>query len=68
MPGRRGGGLARAQGLSLLLVKTLDGSNPDPFYARTRAFYRAMGFLPLQCLPLWDARNPCLLMVKPLTR
>ncbi|HML45571.1 MAG TPA: GNAT family N-acetyltransferase [Clostridia bacterium] len=55
---------AKAQGLSLLLVKTLDGS--DPYYARTRAFYRAMGFLPLESLPLWDERNPCLLMVKPL--
>lgn len=57
------------QGYALLHVKTLDASCPDAAYARTRAFYRAQGFLPLQCFPeYWDRENPCLLMVFPLSR
>ena len=56
-----------ASGCSLLQVKTLGPSHPDPGYALTRAFYAAMGFLPLQELhELWDQGNPCLIMVKPL--
>lgn len=55
-----------AEGVSLLQVKTLGPSHPDHHYQRTRAFYTAMGFLPLQELPdLWPG-NPCLIMVKPL--
>ena len=58
---------ARALGKPLLCVLTLDGAHPDPHYARTRAFYRAVGFLPLITLPtLWGEENPCLAMVKPL--
>lgn len=54
-----------AQGVSFLQVKTLDGSFPDPFYQRTRRFYAAMGFKPLECLPaLWGEQCPCLLMVQ----
>ncbi|MBP3040975.1 GNAT family N-acetyltransferase [Bacillaceae bacterium Marseille-Q3522] len=50
--------------IEFLQVKTLDESNPDPFYAKTRQFYRAMGFKPLECFPtLWDESNPCLLMI-----
>jgi len=53
------------QGAEFLTVKTLDESRPDPFYARTRAFYMAMGFRPLEVFPtLWDADNPCLLLAK----
>src|SRR5690606_33495360 len=49
----------------VLLVKTLADTHPSPEYATTRAFYRAMGFLPLTVLPdLWDQANPCLLMVR----
>lgn len=58
---------ARAEGRELLLVKTLAESHPSPEYAATRAFYRSMGFLPLDVLPdLWGPANPCLLMVRPL--
>lgn len=58
---------ARSRGMRFLHLKTLDASAHYPPYDGTRAFYAAVGFLPLQCLPaLWDAANPCLLMVKPL--
>jgi ribosomal protein S18 acetylase RimI-like enzyme len=58
---------ARSEGRTLLVVKTLAESHPSPEYAATRAFYRAMGFLPVAVLPdLWGPANPCLLMVRPL--
>jgi len=48
-------------------VKTLDSSAHSEGYARTRAFYHAMGFRPLEMLPLyWDEVNPCLFMAKSL--
>jgi ribosomal protein S18 acetylase RimI-like enzyme len=57
----------RQQNVEYLQVKTLGPSHPDNPYARTRAFYRAMGFRPLEELKtLWDEANPCLLMVKKL--
>ena len=58
---------ARAGGYSMLHVKTLAPSDPDPGYAATRAFYAAAGFRPLEDLPqVWGPENPCLLMVRPL--
>ena len=55
------------QGIQFLQVKTLSASHPDENYARTRAFYFAMGFRPLEEMPgLWGPANPCLLMVKSL--
>jgi GNAT superfamily N-acetyltransferase len=55
----------RAAGLIYLTVKTLAPSHPHPFYARTRAFYAALGFVPLEVLPkVWGGGNPCLLMVR----
>ena len=54
----------RAQGVEYLQVKTLGPSYPDEGYARTRSFYLARGFVPLEeLLDLWD-ENPCLLLVK----
>jgi GNAT superfamily N-acetyltransferase len=51
-------------GCRLLQVKTLGASHPDQGCARTRAFYRAVGFLPLEeTSDLWPG-NPCLIMVK----
>lgn len=51
-------------GIEYLQVKTLDESNPDVNYGRTRNFYKALGFRPLECLKtLWDESNPCLLMI-----
>jgi GNAT superfamily N-acetyltransferase len=56
----------RAQGVRLLSVKTFGPSASDPDFDRTRAFYTACGFHPVEEFPdLW-ADNPCLLMVKAL--
>ena len=53
-----------ARGVEYLQVKTLGPSDPDAGYARTRAFYDARGFAPLEELhDLWE-HNPCLLLVK----
>lgn len=47
-----------------LQVKTLDKSNPDVYYAATRAFYLAMGFRELECIPeIWGNENPCMIMI-----
>ena len=55
------------KGYTLLHVKTLAPSHPDKNYEKTRRFYTAMGFLPLETMEeLWGEDNPCLLMVKPL--
>ncbi|HET7657135.1 MAG TPA: GNAT family N-acetyltransferase [Bacillales bacterium] len=55
----------KKRGFRLLEVKTLSGSHPDENYKRTRAFYKAIGFLPLdEQKELWDPQNPCLIMVK----
>ena len=38
-----------------------------PEYDATVAFYRGVGFLPLEVFPtLWDENNPCLILVKTL--
>jgi GNAT superfamily N-acetyltransferase len=58
------GRVARSRGCRLLEVKTLGPSHPDANYRETRAFYSAMGFLPLEELhDLWPG-NPSLIMVK----
>jgi GNAT superfamily N-acetyltransferase len=55
-------------GASYLQVKTLGPSRPDPNYDATRAFYLRFGFCPLEEIHgLWPG-NPCLVMVKSLTR
>jgi len=57
----------RADGCLLLQVKTLGAAHPDEGYARTRAFYRAIGFHPLEeTTDLWPG-TPCLVLAKPLT-
>jgi GNAT superfamily N-acetyltransferase len=54
----------RDQNVEYLQVKTLGTAHPDPGYAKTRQFYLAMGFRPLEELAdLWGS-TPCLLMVK----
>jgi ribosomal protein S18 acetylase RimI-like enzyme len=56
-------------GIEYLQVKTLSPAHPDKNYAKTRAFYRAMGFRSLEEFPdLWGERNPCLQMIKGLSR
>lgn len=57
----------REQNLPILHVKTLDNRVGNESYLKTYAFYRAMAFLPLEVLPLWDEQNPCLLLVKQVT-
>jgi GNAT superfamily N-acetyltransferase len=57
--------LCRARAMEFLTVKTLDASHPDEGYGKTRRFYEAMGFRPLEVFPLlWDAENPCLFMAQ----
>ncbi|MBL4848095.1 MAG: GNAT family N-acetyltransferase [Planctomycetes bacterium] len=55
------------EGVEFLQVKTLSERSPDRGYAETRAFYLARGFVPLEELrDLWDAHNPCLVLIKSL--
>ncbi len=55
------------QGVEYLQVKTLSSAHPDEGYARTRAFYLALGFRPFEEFAgLWGAENPCLQMAKKL--
>ena len=57
----------RADGDRILLVKTLsDREDPGPEYAETRAFYLAMGFVPVVELDYHDPDNPIQLLALPL--
>jgi ribosomal protein S18 acetylase RimI-like enzyme len=57
----------RNRNVEYLQVKTLGPSDPDESYAKTRAFYEAMGFRPIEEFKqIWDENNPCLVMVKKL--
>ena len=58
-----------AAGKEFLTVKTLDESRASKSYERTRQFYLAVGFKPLEVFPLhWDKDNPCLFLVKCISR
>jgi ribosomal protein S18 acetylase RimI-like enzyme len=58
----------RRNGHEYLTVKTVDESAGYESYAKTRRFYLAMGFKPLEVFPLlWDESNPCLMMMKNIT-
>lgn len=53
------------QNYQFITVKTLSASSPNEEYGRTRNFYLAMGFVPLEEFKtLWDKHNPCLFLVK----
>jgi GNAT superfamily N-acetyltransferase len=55
--------------IEYLQVKTLSPRHPDPGYAKTRAFYLACGFRPLEeFTDLWGPDQPALQMVKALGR
>jgi GNAT superfamily N-acetyltransferase len=55
----------RGRGVEYLQVKTLSASAADEGYAKTREFYRAMGFRELEEFPLlWDPSNPALQLIK----
>jgi GNAT superfamily N-acetyltransferase len=65
----RAEGLLAADGVEFLQVKTLAPSKPDVGYDKTRAFYLAYGFRPLEEFrDLWDAENPALQMIKAVPR
>jgi predicted N-acetyltransferase YhbS len=55
-----------AEGVAFLLVKTISDRDPDVGYGETRAFYRAMGFVPIADLDIWGPEDPALLYVRPL--
>ncbi|MEM9709201.1 MAG: GNAT family N-acetyltransferase [Pseudomonadota bacterium] len=58
---------AAARGARYLTVKTLGAESADAGYAKTRAFYGAVGFLPFENLiGVWGADTPCLQMLRPL--
>lgn len=76
-PGHRGSGVGRAlvefieaelrdDGVQIFQVKTVGESFEDAGYAATRAFYRSLGFLPLEEIRNigWD--GPTLVLVKSL--
>lgn len=64
----RANAFAAGHGARYLTVKTLGPSREYEPYARTRAFYRAMGFAPLEEFDsIWGPENPCLFMVRPVT-
>ena len=57
----------REQSVEFLQVKTLSEKHPDEGYKKTRQFYLAMSFRPLEEFPeLWGEQNPCLQMIKSL--
>ena len=64
----RGESLVRDSGARFLTVKTLSASHPDPGYAKTRAFYAAMGYVPIEeFATLWNPDNPAVMMLKVLS-
>ena len=55
----------KKEGVKFLQVKTVSDGSPDKAYAKTRAFYKGVGFTPIEIFPtLWDEWNPALLMIK----
>jgi len=55
--------------IEFLTVKTLADLAESKEYERTRLFYEAVGFRPLEIFPLlWDESNPCLFMAKSIAK
>ncbi len=55
----------KKRGAHFLQVKTLSEGHPDQNYAKTRAFYQGVGFVPLEEFPtLWGEHNPALQLIK----
>jgi GNAT superfamily N-acetyltransferase len=54
----------RVDGVRYLQVKTLGMSHADAGYQRTRAFYLALGFAPLEEFDNLWSDHPALLLVK----
>ena len=56
---------SRQSGVKYIHVKTLGPSRPSEHYEKTRRFYEAMGFSPLEeTTSIWGEESPCLIMVK----
>ncbi|MCL2673875.1 MAG: GNAT family N-acetyltransferase [Defluviitaleaceae bacterium] len=61
-------GYCSSNKIEFLTVKTLANSRESKSYEKTRLFYEAAGFRPLEVFPLlWDESNPCLFMAKSVT-
>jgi N-acetylglutamate synthase-like GNAT family acetyltransferase len=59
---------AKESGVRYLTLKTLSASQPNEFYARTRKFYEAWGFVPIEEFPApWNPDDPAWLMLKELS-
>ncbi len=57
----------KKQKKKFLTVKTLSSSHPDKGYAKTREFYKACDFVPVEEFKtLWSEEHPCLFLVKTL--
>ena len=52
------------RGIEYVEVKTLAPSKRDANYDRTREFYAALGFRPVEQNNLWGDANSCLIMIK----
>lgn len=60
--------VARELGKPFVTVKTRGPSLPYEPYERTRAFYEAVGFQPLEEITeIWGPENPCLIMIMPVS-
>jgi GNAT superfamily N-acetyltransferase len=56
---------SKEQGIEFIQIKTLGPSSDDENYLKTRAFYSAMGYKPLEEIKtIWDEQNPCLIFIK----
>lgn len=78
LPEYHGSGIGRAlykmaekyfaeNGCKWVIVKTLSDAVKYEPYARTRAFYKSVGFEPLITLTeMWNEKNLCLIMIKTL--
>jgi ribosomal protein S18 acetylase RimI-like enzyme len=61
--------ICRENKTDFLTVKTLAESRESKSYEKTRHFYLAQGFKPVEVFPtIWDEENPCLLMIKVVAR
>jgi GNAT superfamily N-acetyltransferase len=56
--------LLSSRSVEYLEVKTLGPSRPNAHYERTRSFYVATGFRPVEENSLWGPVNPCLILIK----
>lgn len=56
---------AETAGCNMMVLETLSPEHPDPGYAKTRAFYRALGFSPLVRSARGTGGHPMMWMIRP---